>query len=594
MRLHAAAPCAALLAFSLAFATAFVAHAEDGPAKNLVPTKGTTTVAPLSDASQHSPNVSGILGQSAGGTLAGSDFNESLVLDTGRRPPPPPDPEKLSFSVRGEYELRYRAASNLKLQAPLSDRTANKLGQNQYLYHWLRLTPRLQFRDTLALVAQIDVPRGMIAGDTTRFADQVRDSWAEPNWIEVHPRQLYVEWISPVGMFRVGQQASHWGAGMLANDGDHASFFGDYLRGALVERLLYAVTPLGKGTPLVVALAGDLVFEDNTADLLGDDIRNSPRNGDRALQGVAAIAYRTKAWELGAYGVYRNQERQAQFQTPLTPFTEKLEVGVFDVTGKFNQTLPSGKAWIYGQFEAAMLFGSTTYIRGGYRAGTDPKVAARPEDIRSYGAVAKLGVVREARDGDVRWGDFVGELEWGYASGDADPTDGITKRFTMDPNHNVGLVLFDHVLAWKTARSATIAQDPNVVARPTPGLDFLPSRGGVFGATYLNPRVIVRPRSWVDLKAGVVIAQTTADFVDPYHAGALGNFANYDGGNSQSHDLGVELDLGLSTRIAFRQGTTIELGAEGGALFPGRAFDDKNGRGLDNQYLANIKVGVLY
>jgi len=133
-----------------------------------------------------------------------------------------------------------------------------------------------------------------------------------------------------------------------------------------------------------------------------------------------------------------------------------------------------------------------------------------------------------------------------------------------------------------------------VVNRATPGLDLLPSKGGVFGATYLNPRFVVRPRPWLDLKGGVLIAQTTADFVDPYHAGALGNFANYDGGDPRRHDLGVELDLGFMTRIAFREGTTIELGGEGGAFFPGHAFDDASGRGLENQYLANLKAGILY
>lgn len=538
--------------------------------------------------------TTGGLGDDRPGAAEDGGFDESLVLDTGRRRPPQPAPDTLSFSIRGEYQLRYRVASDLALEPPQSARHETKLGQNHYLYHWLRLTPRLQFRDTLALVAQIDVPRGMIAGDTTRYADQVRDAWAEPNWIEVHPRQLYLEWTSPIGLFRVGQQTSHWGMGMLANDGDHPSIFGDYQRGAIVERILYAVPPLGRGTPLVVAIGGDLVFEDSTADLLGDDIAHPPRKGDLAFQGVGAIAYRTPDFELGAYGVYRNQRRDAQSTGPLTPFTEELEVGAFDVTGKFNRALPGGRAWLYGQFEAAMLFGSTTYVRGGYRAGRDPRAPAPPEKIQSFGAVARLGVVREAREGKTRWGDLVAELEWGYASGDADPTDGVTKRFTMDLNHNVGLVLFDQVLAWKTARAATIAQDPNVVNRPTPGLDFLPSRGGVFGATYLNPRVIVRPRPWMDLRAGVVIAQTTADFVDPYHAGALGSFQNFDGGDPRRHDLGVELDLGFVSRIAFKQGTTIELGIEGGAFFPGHAFDDANGRGLDNQYLANMKVGVLY
>ncbi len=519
-------------------------------------------------------------------------FDEKLVLDTGRRATPAPDEDKVSFSIRGEYELRYRVASDLPLTAPLSDASARTLGQNQYLYHWLRLTPRFQYRDTLAIVGQIDVPRGMIAGDKTRYVDQVRDAWAEPNWIEVHPRQLYVEWTSPVGVFRVGQQASHWGMGILANDGDHPTMFGDYARGAIVERILYAVPPLGKGTPLLVALAGDLVFKDNTADLLGDDVAKHPRSGDRAFQGVGAIAYRTKAYELGVYGVYRHQERDAK--AVLTPFTEKLEVGSFDITGKANRPIPGTRAWLYGEMEAAMLFGSTTYVRGGYRAGLDATRPAVPEKIQSYGAVARIGVVREAREGRARWGDLVAELEWGWASGDANPSDGVTRRFTMDPNHNVGLVLFDHVLAWKTARAATIAQDPSIVARATPGLDLLPSKGGVFGATYLNPRFVARPRPWLDLKAGVLIAQTTADFVDPYHAGALGSFVNYDGGDPRRHDLGVEIDLGFMTRLAFRQGTTIELGAEGGALFPGHAFDGPTGGGLGNQYLANFKIGILY
>lgn len=567
-------PAALLAALSLASLAPSAARAEDPRA-------------PASD-SPASPTPA----KSAVPEKIADAFDERLVLDTGRRTPPPPDPEKLSFSIRGEYELRYRVASDLRLTAPLSDGAASKLGQNQYLYHWLRLTPRFQYRDKLAIVAQIDVPRGMIAGDTTRYVDQVRDSWAEPNWIEAHPRQLYVEWTSPIGLFRLGQQASHWGMGMLANDGDHPALFGDYSRGSLVERLLYAVPILGKGTPLTVAVAGDLVFEDNTADLLGDDVTKHKRNGDRAFQGVGAIAYRTKEFELGVYGVYRHQERDAF--AVLTPFTERLEIGSFDVTGKFNRPVPGTRAWLYGEFEAALLFGSTTYVRGGYRAQLDPTKPAKPEAIQSYGAIAKLGVVREAREGQTRWGDLVAELEWGFASGDANPSDGITRRFTMDPNHNVGLVLFDHVLAWKTARAATIAQDPNIVARPTPGLDLLPSKGGVFGATYLNPRFIVRPRPWLDLKGGIVIAQTTADFVDPYHAGALGSFANYDGGDARRHDLGVELDLGFMTRIVFRQGTTIELGAEGGALFPGHAFDDADGRGLANQYLGNFKVGVLY
>jgi hypothetical protein len=185
-------------------------------------------------------------------------------------------------------------------------------------------------------------------------------------------------------------------------------------------------------------------------------------------------------------------------------------------------------------------------------------------------------------------------MEWGYASGDADPYDGVTHRFTFDENHNVGLVLFDHVLGWKTARAATIAQDPAIVARGNPGLDFLPSNGGVFGASYLYPTLVVRPRPWIDLKAGAVIAQTTSDFVDPFHAGALGNYANYDGGDPRAHDLGVELDAGVDGRILIGNIVNLTVGAEGGVFFPGGAFEDEAGNSLGRQFLLNTKLGLVF
>jgi hypothetical protein len=530
-------------------------------------------------------------------------FRDRFVLDTGRIDPPAKDPEKVTFTIHGEYQLRFRAMSDVPLTPPVSSPGHDSLGQTKYVYHWLRLTPRFQYRDTLAIVGQIDLPRGMVVGDTTTDVAAVRDSMTEERWYDVHPRYLYLEYVSPIGVFRVGQQGSFWGMGILANDGDHPTIFGDYQRGALTERVLFATTPLGKGTPLTVALAGDLVFEDNTADLLDNDLDDEGENerpggrrheGDRAFQGVAAIAWRTKAYDLGVYGVVRHQERDAQSVDELTPFIEDLTVGVLDVAGKFNARVPGADAYLYGALEAATIFGSTSFVRSGYAAVLDPREEREDEKIRSFGTAVRLGAVHMSGEGKGRFGDLVVELEWGYASGDADPYDGTTRRFTMDPNHNVGLVLFDQVLAWKTARAATIAQDPSLVNRPSPGVQLLPSKGGVFGATYLNPRAVVRPLPWIDLKGGVLIAQTTADFVDPYHYGALGNVANYDGGDARRHDLGLELDLGADARIAVDDAMNVQAGVDFGALLPGHAFDDEDGEGMANQYLVNAKVGLQF
>jgi hypothetical protein len=515
----------------------------------------------------------------------GEGFLDRFVLETGRIEPRPPDPAALRFNLHGEYQLRYRAQSDLGLTPPIGQPGVDALGQRQYLYHWLRVGLRLDVFDRVALVGQIDVPRGMITGDTTQSVDAARDALAKARWYEVHPRALYVEVTTPVGVVRAGQQASHWGMGILANDGDHDTLFGDHRRGELVERVLFASTPFGKGTPFFVALAGDLVFRDGTASLL---------DGDRALQGVAAVGLRGKAGEIGVYGVGRHVERKGQATGTLTPFTERLTVGVIDVAGRFQAALPGGGGFVYGQAEAATIFGSTSFLRDAYAGDYSVGATRTDERVRSFGGAATLGAVRVAGEGKDRWGQVLGEIELGYASGDADPYDGVSKRFTFDENHHVGLVLFDHVLRWKTARAATIAQDPAVVARAAPGLSLLPSNGGVFGAQYLNPRVVYRPRRWVDLKGGVLIAQTSADLVDPFHAGALGSARNYDGGNARKHDLGVELDLGVAFRVQVDPGSTIQAGFEGGLFFPGHAFDDASGQRLPHQALGTVQLGLQY
>jgi hypothetical protein len=232
--------------------------------------------------------------------------------------------------------------------------------------------------------------------------------------------------------------------------------------------------------------------------------------------------------------------------------------------------------------------------------------------IRQYGGAAQIGYAHvargaapsaasaatgaDAKSSPVDWGDLVAQLEIGYASGDADPYDGTEKRFTFDPNHKVGLLLFDEVMRWQTARAATAAQDPLLsnANRPTPGVDLLPSNGGVFGAQYIYPTAIVRPRPWLDLKAGAVVAQTTADYVDPYRVALQGAYVNYQGGTPRKHDLGVELDAGAEARFAFDSGVRFNVGAQGGVLFPGGALEDVSGARMHAPWIAIGRLGMMF
>lgn len=533
-----------------------------------------------------------------------ADFDR-LVLDTGRIPTAPAERDLIRFQIHGEEQLRLQGLRSFPLDVTFSRANAvspgnpnavvsDSLGQNVLLSHWLRITPILQITDKLTVIGQADLT-GVLAGDTAHdtWPDLTpRDSY--DGYSNLQPRWLYFEWLTPVGLLRAGQQGNHWGMGIVANDGDHPSLFGDYRYGNITEQVLFATKPLGIDSPFVVALAGNVVYRDNFAILT---------NGDVAWQGILAAFYEQGPDMLGLYGVYRHQTHDRSSE-PNAPYTEFLDVGVIDVAGHFARPidLPRSTAFVYGSVEAAMELGNTNIERTLDDGNTT---------IRAYGGAAVAGIVLAGRQ-DVAengrkgarpdlWGRVVASIEAGYASGDANPYDGTEKRFVFDPNHKVGLLLFDEVMRWQTARASAAAQDCGLLncQRPFPGANLLPSNGGVFGAEYLYPTFIYRPRHWMDLKLGSVIAQTTADYVDFYRVAKDGAYVNYQGGSSQRHDLGVELDGGFEARVTVshaneRQPLRLQFGAQAGVLFPGGALADATGATMKTPWVAIGRVGLRF
>jgi hypothetical protein len=518
-----------------------------------------------------------------------------LVLDPGRAFVAPAEHDIVRFQIHGEYQFRYEhlrtfpldptAATIGKYPGAITD----SLGQNDFAYHWLRITPRVQIKDTLEFVGQIDVVTGVLFGDLAHddSADQTpRDSY--DGFTNVQPRWLYVEWKSPIGVVRAGQQPSHWGMGIVANDGDHPSLFGDYRYGDISERVLFATKPFGKSTDFTVGAAADLVYRDALADITQNDY---------AAQGVFLAEYGHGPDAIGLYGVYRYQW-QNETSEPLAPYENVIHAGILDATGRFAVPVKGTDAFVFGEGEGAIVLGSTNEERNLAEARTGTLT-----QIRSYGGAAAVGVVHRAYCGcqderpDQRsFGDFVGEIEVGYASGDANPLDDTEHRFTFNPNHKVGLLLFDEILRFQTARSASALQDPLLQngSRPPPGSNLIASNGGVFGAQYINPTAVYRPWRWLDLKAGVVLAETTSDVVDPYRLATQGSYTNYLGGSSKSHDLGVETDGGFEVRVPLGNGLAAVVGAQAGVLFPGVALADALGRTMSTPWIAVGRFGFFF
>lgn len=539
-----------------------------------------------------------------------------LFLDSGRPEPLAPDPETYRFFLHGEYQMRLQAERSFPLVASASAMaskpgiTDQSLGQNWFVHHWMRLSPRFQVKDQLEIVAQLDLVTGMMLGPKAidSGADQMpRNEYN--GFSNVQPRWLYAQYRLPFGVVRIGQQPNHWGMGILANDGDRPLLFGDYRYGSISERLLFATKPGGKDSDFYLALAGDVVFRDNNARLT---------RGDRALQAVVAAFWEKAGNKVGVFSTARQQENDRTSGSPLFGYVDEVDAIAVDFHGRYVQAVPGDRdTFLVAESEVAYILGQTNILRTQDQAASGAKT-----QVRSYGGAASIGFVHRAwgasfwsdagskdsalassasylgvkNERGVPYGDIAATFEMGYASGDADPYDGKQKRFVFDPNHRVGLLLFDEVMRFQTARSATAATDPLLANanRPTPGVDLLPSNGGVFGAQYINPTIIYRPRYWLDVKSGMVIAQATSDIVDPYRLATQGSYVNYRGGDPKKKDLGVELDAGLEARFPLEYGLKLNVGWQGGVLFPGAAFENGDGARLPVQWVTVGRLGVIF
>lgn len=477
--------------------------------------------------------------------------------------------ERGPFALSGEYRFRFHAMTDIALQTQERAGYPDELGQNVFGTQWLRLTPRLAGRG-VELVGQIDLFDGLVFGDRTRGVDTAelpRDEHDAFRAGGVDPRWLYVSWRSPVGLVRAGLQPSHWGLGLLANDGDHEVPFGDYRYGNRNIRVLFATRPFGADVPFNVILAGDLVYADPIARL---------REDQRAWQAVMAALYGDEDRGVGAYVVYRHQTSDALGGGPIpAQIEERLKVWIVDFFARWDFAEPSGGK-LFAGFEGAYFHGTANLAR----TTENPN-----QDVRQ--GLFALQVGREGETVDA-------VLEGGWSSGDANPDDDVQRRATMHPDHRIGLILFPELLAWSSARASNLARSDDLVGRPSPGSDLLPTDGGVSGAAYLFNHYTVRPVEWLDLRAGWVWGRATTDVVDPYRARAESRQVGWRGGDRRNRDLGIEVDASVVAHLSLPRELDLELGIEGGVAVPGRAFDDADGGRMNTVGLLRLRAGLAF
>jgi hypothetical protein len=421
-------------------------------------------------------------------------------------------------------------------------------------------------RQNVLLVGMLDVANGRWvprqSGDA--LTQEILDDGQPPHaWgmRTVDPRELYLDWTTPYGRLFLGQMSFAWGLGLLANDGNNVDRFGDLGfgddgDGSLQERIMFATKPLarsdGPGKDIVLAVGADLIYRDPNADLIA---------GDRAAQVFLVLRYEPESrpgdW-LGVYGVYRRQ-RNAD-DGDIYPEDDFLEVGVVDFAGQAFEVLREDLALI-GAFEAVAIAGRTTFASGMFR---EQQVLQAAAALRAY--IGNPAI-------------WLAGLDAGWASGDANPNDLEINDFKAAPGFNVGLLLFDYVLGWQSARAEMRARDPALAAVPPNGVQYIPSQGSVTNALYVHPKARYGLWERLEIWGGPLVAASAVPLVDPVSTRLDGGGVptNALGGPSDRRYLGTELDLGVRGRYDFAN-LWVQAGVQAGVLFPGPALRDARGQ----------------
>lgn len=473
----------------------------------------------------------------------------------------PPDPCCAGlFVLAGHYRFRAVALDDFAI-----DDQGTRHGQEVWGEQRLRLSPWVSFADTVFVRAEADFFSGPFFGDLfpVPSTDEGRAHVLRPmdryyGLRRVEPRALWIEWRAPFGRLIAGQMTSQWGLGILANDGhsrwtdtlarpsEERMRFGDRSNGDIVERVAFAVPPVALFSDaawarrLLLVGAFDVVFRDENASLLA---------GDLALQAVVSISYRADAWRVGAYVVYRDQEDDAG-----TTLTATVVDGFAQWRLAFDDDM-------------ALTLAAEAVVTTGHTDRVETERARDGLDLLGFGAALRVSFDWPATG-------FYPQLELGFASGDNDRGDDVNRSFTFDPDHRVGLVLFQQVLARMSARAVDQVSDPARRAVAPVGHEWLPSNGGVTNAFYLFPTVTYRPLRWLSVRFGLLYALAPADVIGPYASAKQGGFAaNYLGGTSGAGSLGVELDGAVDFVWTWEGLFTVRAGVEGGVLFPGDALD---------------------
>lgn len=405
-----------------------------------------------------------------------------------------------------------------------------------------------------------DAFTGQFSGDTTDNHPWIDQRSRSANDVRIAElTELNISADLKVAQIQTGLVKSHWGLGMLANDGNHDPMFGHTNFGDKVLRARITTKPSAK-SPWHITAALDRVVE--------DDLTIFPEL-QWTQQAILSALYAKKGSQFGVYGVARQQtELYNQRET---------RVGVIDAFADISTAI-NEKWTLQTAFEAAGISGksnrSTTYD------------SPQRVHIRSAGAT---GIINATLQDQYRFG-----IAGGWASGDGNSADDVSNDFTFDRDFGVGMVLFREVLGGVDEATYTLLTDPAYSGQAPDGVEASVHEGAFRRASYVQPQLSLKPMDWMELRAATLIAWSTAPINQPFYTHRNGGVpVNHHGEPTSDYHLGTELNWGITVGdipVFGKSKLKPSLSIQGGHALLGDAIELAEADTRVDRYIATIRV----
>ncbi len=352
-----------------------------------------------------------------------------------------------------------------------------------------------------------------------------------------------------------GLMTSHWGLGLVANDGTKvwqpgSARFTDPRGGDRVLRG-FAGVGLSRKLGMMITVAADSV--------VGDDIL---LNDDDASQLVGALRVGVGKRHGGGLYVVRRSQQAAD--------GPELDVWAIDATARPAFSIGSGSLDLTTEIVA--ITGTTTLA---------PTMEYPEHDVTQLAAAARASLNMGS------WGTVIDAL---FATGDANFDDGTQAAFKADPRYEMGLLMFRHVLAGQTGRGVATASNLDLVGMPSPDIDRFATRGSVSNTIAVFPRGWLRPAAGLEIYGGPLIALAATDVADPFNSRLNGGTPRNALDGNPGRYLGTEFDLGARYRHDMGGARILTVGVEGGVLIPGSALRDAEGNAMGSVFGARLML----